>query len=358
MDTQMTGVSPRPAAVCSETAAEELKNCAFVKTVLMLLVVFYHSILFWSGSWFTANPAFSAPLLPLLSGWLNTVHIQGFALVSGYLFSYLKYEQGKYGQFLPFLKNKAKQLLIPYVFVAALWVLPIHCLFFQPDALTVIKNYVFAMGPGQLWFLVMLFVVFAMFWPLSDFFRKHDLMGAIVVLGMYGCSLFGGRIIPNVFQFWTAMGYIPLFWLGFKLRQHGTNIVRKIPAVLWLIASVLLYALTRYLGGIDHILCKLLAMGSTFVCKLVGAVTAFVVLQAAANKLNWNNKVFAFISKRSMTVYLFHQQVIYFVIAGLNGILNPYLHGIVNFVAAMAVSLGIATVLLRFRVTRFLIGEK
>ena len=336
----------------------ELNNCTFVKTVLMLLVVFYHSILFWAGGWFTRNPAFSAPLLPLLSGWLNTVHIQGFALVSGYLFSYLKYEQGKYGQFLPFVKNKAKRLLVPYVFAAAVWVIPTSFPFYRYDALTIIKNFILAQSPAQLWFLVMLFVVFAVFWPLSDFFRKHDLLGTIVVLGMYGCSLVGGRIIPNVFQLWSAMGYMPLFWLGFKLRQHGTDIVRKIPAIVWLIASVLLYALTRYLGDIDHILCKLLTIGTAFVCKLVGAVTAFVVLQAVANKLNWNNKSFAFISKRSMTVYLFHQQVIYFVITGLNGILNPYLHGVVNFVVAMAVSLGMATVLLRFRATRFLLGEK
>ena len=324
----------------------------------MLLVVFYHSILFWSGSWFTGDPVFSAPLLGQLSGWLNTVHIQGFALVSGYLFSYLKYENGKYGKFLHFVGNKAKRLLIPYAFAAAVWVIPTSLPFYQYDGLTILRNFVLAQSPSQLWFLVMLFGVFVIFWPLSDFFHKKDLLGAIVVLGMYGCSLVGDRIVPNVFQIWTAFGYLPLFWLGFKLRQHGTWLIRRIPAVIWLAVSVLLFVAIRYISGLENIICKLLTLGGNFVCKLVGAVTAFIVLQAIADKTNWKKPVFMFLSQRSMVVYLFHQQVIYYLIWGLNGVVNPYLHGLINFVGALLVSLGIATVLLRFRATRLLLGEK
>ena len=336
----------------------ELNNCTFVKTALMLLVVFYHSILFWSGNWFTGDPVFSAPLLAHLAGWLNTVHIYGFALVSGYLFSYLKYEKRKYGRFLPFIGNKAKRLLIPYLFAAAVWVVPLSILFFSYDASAIFKNYLLAQSPSQLWFLMMLFVVFMIFWPLSDFFRKHDVLGAVLALGMYGSSLIGGRVIPNVFQIWTAMRYVPVFWLGFKLRQYGTGLIRKIPAMLWLVASVLLYVLTRYLDGVDHILCKLLTLGFSFLTNLVGAVMSFVVLQKIADKGKWDNACFGFISKRSMAVYLFHQQIIYFVIAGLNGLWNPYLHATLNFLVSAGVSLLIATVLLRFRATRFLIGEK
>lgn len=34
----------------------ELSNCTFLKTILMFLVVFYHCILYWSGSWFVGEP--------------------------------------------------------------------------------------------------------------------------------------------------------------------------------------------------------------------------------------------------------------------------------------------------------------
>ena len=34
----------------------ELTNCTFVKTVLMLIVLIYHCIIFWTGSWFVKTP--------------------------------------------------------------------------------------------------------------------------------------------------------------------------------------------------------------------------------------------------------------------------------------------------------------
>lgn len=324
----------------------------------MLLVVVYHSILFWSGNWFTKDPAASAEALSWLSGWLNSIHIYAFVLVSGYIFSYAKREQGKYEKFLSFISNKAKRLLVPYVVIAVAWVIPVQSVFFELDVMTIIEKYVLAESPSQLWFLWMLFDVFIIFWLLSDFFAKHDWLGLAVVLGMYGCGLVGGSVAPNVFQIWTAFRYMPLFWLGFKLRQHGSAMIRRIPALIWIGISIVLFVLVQYLSGFESVTFKLLKIGFTFVMNVAGALMAFVVLQKIADKVNWDNKFFRFVSERSMTVYLLHQQVICFFIYWLNGLLNPYLHAVVNFVAAMVFSLLIATVLMKFRVTRFLIGEK
>ena len=324
----------------------------------MILVVLYHSILFWNGNWFTANPAETSQVLAVLANWLTSFHIYGFALVSGYIFFYQKHEKKKYGEFVGFVANKAKRLLVPYVFTAVIWVIPVQRVFFRYTPGAFLKNYALAISPSQLWFLVMLFTLFVFFWLMSDFFARHDLLGAMVVMGIYGCSLVGGVVFPNVFQIWTACGYMPLFWLGFKLRQHSTRLIRKVPAVAWLAASILLFILTQYIKGVDNTLFKLLAIGFTFLTRVVGALMAFTVLQAVAQKVNWDNKVFAFLSRRSMTVYLFHQQIIYFVICLLNGVVNLYLNAALNFVVAMAGSLLMATVLLKFRTTRFLIGEK
>ncbi len=90
----------------------ELINCNFVKTVLMLLVVLYHSCVFWTGSWFNIlAPSGNSAVLELFSKWLNSFHIYGFALVSGYIFYYIKYEKEKYNGLLPFLVNKANACL-------------------------------------------------------------------------------------------------------------------------------------------------------------------------------------------------------------------------------------------------------
>ena len=122
-----------------------LDNCYFVKTVLMILVVLYHSILFWGGgSWLDNQPViFKSKALSILSVWLNTFHIYGFTLVSGYIFQYLKYEKDKYQKFFLFIVNKAKRLLVPYVFVAIIWVIPISCVLFSYTSKDIIlKGYV------------------------------------------------------------------------------------------------------------------------------------------------------------------------------------------------------------------------
>lgn len=92
---------------------EELSNCNFIKTVLMVLVVFYHSILFWNGSWFTEDPIETSVILNILAAWLNSFHIYGFTLVSGYLFGYLKLEKGKYVSLVRLLRTRHSGLCYP-----------------------------------------------------------------------------------------------------------------------------------------------------------------------------------------------------------------------------------------------------
>lgn len=65
-----------------------LKNCNFSKTVLMILVVFYHSIVFWTGTWFSSDPVFESNFLGLLAEYIGSFHIYAFALVLGYIFAY------------------------------------------------------------------------------------------------------------------------------------------------------------------------------------------------------------------------------------------------------------------------------
>lgn len=170
----------------------QLDNCTFIKTVLMLLVVLYHSCLFWTGSWFTqVSPAQEAPVLVLLSKWLGSFHIHCFTLVSGYIFYYLRVERGKYSDFKSFFFNKVKRLLVPYIFAAVIWVVPVSTIFSKYSVTEIVKKYVFATAPSQLWFLWMLFGVFMLFWPLTDFFKKHTISGMCIVCILHACGLGG-----------------------------------------------------------------------------------------------------------------------------------------------------------------------
>ena len=56
---------------------KRLSNCNFIKAILMLTVVLYHSVLFWGGSWFSGveTLAFPSEGLNILSKILGSFHI-------------------------------------------------------------------------------------------------------------------------------------------------------------------------------------------------------------------------------------------------------------------------------------------
>ena len=98
---------------------KELSRCTYVKTLLMLSIVFYHSLIFGRGGWNVVGiaPTEKASGLYWLVQWLAACQNYAFALTSGYLFYYVKYERGGYGDYGKFVANKAKRLLIPFLFV-------------------------------------------------------------------------------------------------------------------------------------------------------------------------------------------------------------------------------------------------
>lgn len=316
-------------------------------------------MIFWTGTWISKKPIFESNVLSVLSRWMNTFHVYGFTLVSGYLFHFLKCERGKYSNFLLFAINKVKRLIVPFAFVSVFWVIPFAMYYFHTEAVEIFNNYVLGISPSQLWFLLMLFFVFMLFYPLTDFFEKHNVGGTITILAIYGIGLVGTIVFPNIYQIFTACTYLPLFWLGFKIRQYGSRVLMEVSPIVWMVADVLLFGLVQYLSSFNVTFFKLLNLGLTFFLHIIGAMMAFVVLQKMANRFNWKeSKMFMFLSKNSMPVYLFHQQIIYVFISLLNGMVNPYLNAVINFVGAMSISLVISTLLMKFKWTRLLMGEK
>ena len=66
----------------------------FIKFVLMIIIVLYHSMIFFTGNWFNQSPVVPSNFYSIFSKWLNTFHIYAFTIISGYIFAYIKYERG------------------------------------------------------------------------------------------------------------------------------------------------------------------------------------------------------------------------------------------------------------------------
>ena len=328
----------------------------------MFLVVFYHSILFYSGiDWFVGKPLYVVDSLKWLSGWLNSFHIYAFTLVSGYLYFYLRYENGKYKQLKGFLINKIKRLIIPYIFICICWVIPVICLFFDYSLSEIFKKYILATAPSQLWFLWMLFDVFLIVYCCSDIIYSNNLISILIsLIGIIvGAGAIGLKIFPNIFCIWTACIYIPYFILGFKIRQYGSILLNRIDTYTWLFGYTGAYILVAYLHSFNGVRFKIISFGFGIILHFIGAVMAFLVLQKLADYVDWkNNKLIKGFSQISMPIFLLHQQLIYFSISLFNGHVDPYVNAIINLVFAIAGSVIITKLLYKVRLCRVLLGEK
>lgn len=323
----------------------------------MLLVVLYHSMIFWEGTWFTEDPKIPSPILGYFASWLNSFHVYAFTLVSGYLFYFLRFEKKKYQNFGEFVIHKVQRLVVPYCFIAAIWVIPIQWYFFRYDLETIFKNYILGEAPNQLWYLWMLFHVFWIFWLLSDYIARNHIKGGTIVLFIYSFSIIGGNIIPNIYMIWTACEYLIFFWAGFKIRQCSVKILYKVPLWCLIICDMILFSIFYMFPENNSFLGKVVFLGMKLLLNMLGAVTAFLVLQRLAD-MKGAYKIIQKMETKSMGVYLFHQQIVYIPIFLLNGKINPWIHAALNFMIALLGSLCITSLFMKFQITRRLIGEK
>ena len=268
---------------------------------------------------------------------------------------------GAYSEYRSFLKNKAKRLLIPYVAVAFLWVLPISRYFFRWSAIELVKKYVLCCNPSQLWFLWMLFDVFALSWPLWNILQKFR-YGAITVLIFYGIGIVGSELLINIFCIWTAFQYMIFFFIGIQLRRchvAGKKIlIEQIPWWITMFIDLGIFALYMAAAHMNGIIGRTIRTGVLFALHVIGALMAFVILQKVGARINWEDKnPFMVMARNVMTIYLLHQQIIYIIIYWGNGKINPYINVGFNFVLALLGSLSISLLLRTFKMTRWLIGE-
>lgn len=65
---------------------EWLKNCSFIKMILMLLVILGHATALWVG-WFNQEPIFSSRVIGDVSKIIGSFHIYSFILISGFIYA-------------------------------------------------------------------------------------------------------------------------------------------------------------------------------------------------------------------------------------------------------------------------------
>lgn len=200
-------------------------------------------------------------------------------------------------------------------------------------------------------------------WPLKKVMVEKPKIAYILALVFYAIGFIGNRFIPNVFCIWTVCQYIFFFFIGMRIRVKEENkeklFTEIVPWFGWIIIDLAVFVGSIFVNQNSGIVWRMISIGVDFILHVIGAIMAWSILQMLANKVNWQkSKAFNMLSSYSMPMYLFHQQIIYFAIVWLNGKVNPWINAGANFAIALAGSFVISWVLMRWKTTRVLIGEK
>ena len=341
----------------NEKCALVLAQCTNAKVILMLSVVVCHCFAFWGG-WFTNNPAIPSQTAHFIAEWLGSFHVFAFTLIAGYLFYYLQIENQHYSDFFMFICKKAHRLLVPSYAVGLLWIAPLTYLFMPFTVKDLIRKYVFLYQPSQLWFLGMLFVCFIIAWFLKKIAQEHSSLLVLLCLMAYGIGMVGIHYRLNYFMICSGLMYIPFFEMGYKIRQKYNDLLFRFHPIVLLIIDFIAFAFLFFTSNYLIEISKGIYFIYRFLLNLLGAFSAFSILVQLSSRYSWGKKgCFKYLSERTMIVYLLHQQIIYFFIVWLNGVVHPLIHGIINFVGTMAITLIFSEIVLRVKVLRYLTGN-
>ena len=339
----------------------DLSKCDVIKVFMMLSVMFYHCICLWSrGGWFNQAPQTSSNVLAFACSLFNSFHIYVFVFVSGYIFYYLKYEKNRYNSFLRDVLHRSKRLLLPYLVASVFWVIPFSIYYFSPTPLDVFKNFGLAMAPSQLWFLIMIFVVFVIFYLISDVFNRCGYVsGVLLSILIYVVSTLGGYFIPNLFQIWTAGKYIFFYYMGFAFRKYSNNVLYKIPWLCYFIVFILLFSFNFfYVSKQDVMIFKLITLAIVPVKNTFGVLTVIIGLSKFEFSKIKNTKVYSLLSKHNFVMYILHQQLIYITISLFNYKVSTPLLVLINFVFSFLGSLLLSVLISKIPYVKKAFGYK
>jgi len=211
--------------------------------------------------------------------------------------------------------------------------------------------------PGHLWFVLYLLIISLITAPLIFLKRKIPAgnMNITVLLLLFLVPLLGQFVLDISGK---SLGeYLAFFLLGYYIFSKD-EVVEKFEK-----NKHILYLM--FFGCMAVILIvfnKIINLGDTVYDIIAGlyAYTGIIVLLITAKKhLNKNNKVFAYLSKSSFCIYVFHQVwivvIAYYVFKSIDAII---LQIVITLLSSVVLTYGTYEIIKRIKIARFLFGMK
>lgn len=283
-----------------------------------------------------------------------------FIFISGYLFSHLENDRGKYATFKMLITNKFKRLIIPFFVFTTIFMLSINDFSWDPY---------YRWGYQHLWFIPMLFWCFIFTRLLSFLSFSKKLWWKCVLLIVFFCL----NIMPVELDRWFGLSnfikWYFWFYFGYQLylnRNMLYDIINRHKTIISIILA------TAFCAGC-WVKCSLFEDNSTLTWYTEAANASIVILI-----WYWTNKLLfsglmggvvmtrlEWLNRHSYGIYVFHNWLQPFMISstatalfGLDVLAQKHIiiFPAVFFISSFLLSLGLTWLLLKTRVGRFLIG--
>ena len=319
-----------------------MKNLKIVniRAIAIIIVVFGHSIILYSPSWGMYNTVNKVYLFEILKQIINVVQMPIFFSLSGYLF----YKTiSKDNNFLNFLKLKFNRLILPFIFTAIFWMIPMKKIINYSNyndigMFEILKLVLTGKDAGHLWYLPTLFLIFLILFFLCLFLKKRsffeDLLIFILLLLI---SIISNNLNTNIYIS-SALFYSIYFYFGFclfKYEDYIMNINKKIISLLLVFLMFIpIFINNLYLNYI---------------------ITMIIILSLYIIVPNKTNKYISSISKNSFGIYLFHSPLVYITYSYFANA-NPLIVVFINFVIFGSLAFLITELLRKIKLKIF-IGE-
>lgn len=269
-----------------------------MRVMAMIMIVAFHSMCFYNGRWVKVN-AISIPFWTKTSAFLDSIDLNMFVFISGYLYGYLYIFRNKYRHPSEVIRNKAIRLLIPYFF----WGIPMVIIWPWNTWSKLLY------GVGHLWFLLMLFGVTTITVVLqllnNQRIRFTGRLGIIlIVIGYLLWSFFSNYVYRgDILCINKVMYYFPAFMIGYVCaKKQVAWLLPNWSYILLPVVLVVLYVFVWYRLPLHWGLINLV--------KTLSAYAICIFLLIILSKESMSERIGCVvreIERLSMGIYIFNQ---------------------------------------------------
>lgn len=194
-----------------------------LRVLAILVVVLGHSIIIFDPQWsatFGYAQAYQSPLLVYVKKGINLFQMELFYMISGMCLYFTLRKSPPFGGYL---LAKARRLLVPFSLIGLFWLIPLRFVaryagYDGLDLLHIAKSFLLMRDCGHLWFLPVLFCLFAVSFIFHWVFKSRQYLLLPIALLLYAFSSQIASFLPRMTCF-----YLMFFEVGYTISYLYYN---------------------------------------------------------------------------------------------------------------------------------------